>query len=108
MSAPAAKPFFSFGAVSGNSKPDTGKAPTTFTFGASGGSTPSAVPPTPGSVFSDSAAKNPQNSGPIAQPLFGAAKNAATGGGFTFGQTTTAAPPSPFTFGAFGSQSQKS
>ncbi|KAN0132648.1 hypothetical protein V8E53_009664 [Lactarius tabidus] len=106
MSAPSAKPFFSFGAVSGtgNSKPDTGKAPTTFTFGASGVSTPSAVPPTPGSVFSDSAAKNPQNSGPIAQPLFGAAKNAATGGGFTFGQTTTAAPPSPFTFGAFGSQ----
>ena len=107
MSAPAAKPVFSFGVASGpgNSKPDTGKAPTTFTFGASGGSTPSAIPPTPGSVFSDSAAKNSQSSAPIAQPLFGAAKNAAAGGGFSFGQTSTTAP---FTFGSFGSQSQKS
>jgi hypothetical protein len=39
--------------------------------------------------------------------LFGAPKNAATGGGFTFGQTSTT--PSPFLFGgSFGSESQKS
>lgn len=100
---PAPKPLFSFGAVpgTGNPKSETEKAPAPFTFGASG-STPSAVPPTPGSVFSDSAAKN---SGPITQPLFGAPKNAATGGGFALNQNSTT---SPLWFGSFGSQSQKS
>ncbi|KAH9077131.1 hypothetical protein EDB83DRAFT_2311728 [Lactarius deliciosus] len=98
----SSKPHFSFGAVSGtgNPKSETGKAP--FTFGTSG-STPSVVPPTPGSVFSDSTAKS---SAPIAQPLFGAPKNGAAGGGFTFAQNST----TPFLFGSssFGSQSQKS
>ncbi|KAH8999069.1 hypothetical protein EDB92DRAFT_924280 [Lactarius akahatsu] len=90
-------PLFSFGGT-GFPKSETGKAP--FTFGTSG-STPSVVPPTPGSVFSDSTAKS---SAPIAQPLFGAPKNGATGGGFTIAQNST----TPFLFGSSGSQSQKS
>ncbi|KAH9035293.1 hypothetical protein EDB84DRAFT_40591 [Lactarius hengduanensis] len=92
------KPLFSFGGVGFPKSETTGKAP--FTFGTSG-STSSVVPPTPGSVFSDSTAKS---SAPIAQPLFGAPKNGATGGGFTFAQNST----TPFLFGSSGSQSQKS
>jgi hypothetical protein len=104
------KPFFSFngglgaGSDSGSgSKPEPGKNASAFTFNANPtNSTPAAVPPTPGSVFSDTAAKGSQNGNPIPQPSFGAPKNVAapgTSGGFAFGQASA-----PFTFGAFGTQ----
>ena len=106
------KSIFSFnGAGSDTSnatKQEPGKTASVFTLNYNpASSTPTAVPPTPGSVFSDTAAKNSQNANPIAQPLFGAPKNAGAAGssGFTFGQTSAPAPaPAAFSFGSFGTQ----
>ncbi|KAH9965892.1 hypothetical protein BC827DRAFT_1153339 [Russula dissimulans] len=77
-----AKPLFSFGAgpdASSGTKPaEPGKSASVFTFNTNpASSAPAAVPPTPGSVFSDAAAKSSQNAEPISQPSFGAPKNAA-------------------------------
>ncbi|KAI0005053.1 hypothetical protein BJV74DRAFT_806649 [Russula compacta] len=103
---PTTNSFFSFGAGSDTSsekKPEPGKGASMFAFNASStSSTPAAVPPTPGSVFSDTAAKSSQNVGPIPQPSFGAPKNGTGSGttsGFSFGQSSA-----PFSFGSFGAQ----
>lgn len=96
------KPLFSFKAGSDPAKPETGKGAPAYAFNVgSAGSTPAAVPPTPGSVFSDSAAKSSQNANPMTQPSFGAPKNAAAPGTFTFGQNSG---PGPMSFGSFGTQ----
>ncbi|KAI0254730.1 hypothetical protein BJV78DRAFT_1279837 [Lactifluus subvellereus] len=104
---PATKSPFSFGVPetgSGTKSEPMKTAPAVFTFA------PAAVPPTPGSVFSDSTTKGSQNAEPITQPSFGAPKNPATGttgaNAFTFnpfGQSSA-----PFSFSSFGPQSQKS
>jgi len=99
------KGFFSFGGgadTSSGTKLEPVKTASAFTFNASpANSTPAAVPPTPGSVFSDTATKSTQSANPIPQPSFGAPKNAAAPGtsGFGFGQTSA-----PFSFGSFGTQ----
>jgi hypothetical protein len=94
---PAPKPFFSFAVpeTGSGAKSEPGKTAPEFKFA------PAAVPPTPGSVFSDSTTKGPQNAEPMMQPSFGAPKNPAIGttgtNTFTFGQN-------PLSFGSFGSQ----
>ncbi|KAI9513357.1 hypothetical protein F5148DRAFT_1279066 [Russula earlei] len=106
-SAPTMKPVFSFVGVgsdasSGSKLEPPGKGASTFALDVNPArSTPTAVPPTPGSVFSDTTAKGPQNAEPIAQPLFGVPKNVASSGtsAFAFGQTSA-----PFSFGSFGAQ----
>ena len=93
---PAPKPFFSFAVpeTGSGTKSEPGKT-AEFKFA------PAAVPPTPGSVFSDSTTKGSQNAEPMTQPSFGAPKNSAIGttgaNMFTFGQN-------PVSFGSFGSQ----
>lgn len=101
-SLPTSKPLFSFKAGSDTTKPEPGKVAPAFAFNVGpASSTPAAVPPTPGSVFSDTTAKSSQNTNPMTQPSFGAPKNAATSGAFAFGQTSS---PGPFSFGSFGAQ----
>ena len=96
------KPFFSFKGGSDTTKPEPGKGATGFSFNSgTSSSTPAAVPPTPGSVFSNIASKSSQSADPIAQPLFGAPKNAPAPSAFTFGQSSV---PGQFSFGSFGSQ----
>lgn len=83
-------------------KPEPGKGAPVFGFNVSpASSTLAAVPPTPGSVFSDAAAKSSQNANPMAQPSFGAPKNATSPGGFSFGGQSSS---SGFSFGSFGTQ----
>ena len=92
-----AKPFFSFKGGSDTTKSEPGKGATGFSFnGSSSSSTPAAVPPTPGSVFSNTASKSSQSAEAITQPLFGAPKNVAAPSGFTFGQSSGSGP---FSFG---------
>ena len=96
------KPLFSFKGGSDTTKPEPAKGATAFTFnGGSSSSTPAAVPPTPGSVFSNTASNSSQSVDAIAQPSFGAPKNATGPNAFTFGQSTNTGP---FSFGSFGSQ----
>jgi hypothetical protein len=101
-SLPTAKPFFSFKSGPDTTKPEPGKGAPTFSFNVgSSSSTPAAVPPTPGSVFSNTASKSSQSTDAITQPSFGAPKNAAAPSAFTFGQSSG---PDGFSFGSFGSQ----
>lgn len=94
------KPFFSFKAGSDTTKPEPEKsAPApAFSFNVP---TPAAVPPTPGSVFSNTVSKSSQSADPVTQPSFGAPKNAAAPSGFAFGQSSGSGQ---FSFGSFGSQ----
>jgi hypothetical protein len=101
-SLPTTKPVFSFKAGSDTTKPEPGKGAPAFGFNVSPASTTlAAVPPTPGSVFSDAAAKSSQNANPMTQPSFGAPKNAASPGGFSFAQSSSSGQ---FSFGSFGTQ----
>ncbi|KAI0307127.1 hypothetical protein B0F90DRAFT_1813930 [Multifurca ochricompacta] len=93
------KPIFSFSAAPETSRgirPEPGKGATGSTFGVgTSSSSPAAIPPTPGSVFSDYTTRGSQDGGPIAQPLFGVPKNSSGEGssGFTFGPSSA-----PFSF----------
>jgi hypothetical protein len=97
------KPLFSFKGGSDTTKPEPGKGATSFSFnGSSSSSTPAAVPPTPGSVFSNIASKSSQGAEAVTQPSFGAPKNAGAPSAFTFGQSSGSGP---YSFGSsFGSQ----